>query len=182
MHTEKINENSQRYSHLLFIGLIAILVVGRAVVTLSSADSNKGKIISVSFSTIDKGFRSGIKERKLVVIKTEKEWEEFWRLHKKTFLPEQQIPPVDFNHEMIVAVLSGEKRTGGYGVEITRAEENIAKRQLEVFVLETHPSPKAVVIQALTQPYHVAKLKKVDISVVFISSSESRRNPEESRE
>ena len=168
MHTEKINENSRQYLRLLFIGLTAVLTLGRAGVISSFANSNTEKIISVSFSTIDKGFRSGIKERKLVVIKTEKEWEEFWRLHKKTFLTEQQIPPVDFKQEMVIAVFSGEKRTGGYGIEITRVEENLEKSRLEVFFLETHPSPKSMVTQALTQPYHIVKLKKVDIPVVFI--------------
>jgi len=117
---------------------------------------------------MDKGFRSGIKERKLVVIRTEKEWEEFWHLHKKAILPEQQVPPVDFNQQMVIAVLSGEKRTGGYGIEITRVEENLEKSQLEVFFLETHPSPKSMATQALTQPYHIVKLKRVDIPVVFI--------------
>ena len=112
MHTEKINENSRQYLRLLFIGLTAVLTLGRAGVISSFANSNTEKIIRSLFSTIDKGFRSGIKERKLVVIKTEKEWEEFWRLHKKTFLTEQQIPPVDFKQEMVIAVFSGEKRTG----------------------------------------------------------------------
>lgn len=168
MHTEKINENSRQYFRLLFIGLTAVLMLGRAGVISSSAGLNKEKIISVSFSTIDKGFRSGIKERKFVVIKTEKEWEEFWRLHKKTFLPEQQIPPVDFKQEMVIAVFSGEKRTGGYGIEIKRVEENLEKSQLEVFFLETHLSPKSMVTQDLTQPCHIVKLKKVDVPLVFI--------------
>jgi hypothetical protein len=171
MHTEKINENSRQYFRLLFIGLTAVLMLGRAGVISSSAGLNKEKIISVSFSTIEKGFRSGIKERKFVVIKTEKEWEEFWRLHKKTFLPEQQIPPVDFKQEMVIAVFSGEKRTGGYGIEITRVEENLGKSQLEVFFLETHPSPKSMVTQDLTQPCHIVNLKKVDVPLVFIPGS-----------
>jgi hypothetical protein len=168
MHKGKINPDFRPYSYLLLGSLVAIFLLGIALVISSSADSNKERTISLSFSTIEKGFRSEIKERKLVVIRTEKEWEEFWRLHKKPFLTEQQIPPVDFKHEMVIAVLSGEKRTGGYGIEITRVEENLEKGQLEVFFLETHPSPKSMVIQALTQPYHIVKLKKVDVPLVFI--------------
>ena len=159
------------------MGFTVIFIFGGAGVISSFADSNREKIIPVSFSTIDKGFRSGIKERKLLVIKAEKEWEEFWRLHKKAFLPVQQIPPVDFKQEMVIAVLSGEKRTGGYGIEITRVEENLVKTQMEVYFLETHPSPKSMVTQALTQPHHIVKLKKVDIPVVFVPGSESGRNP-----
>lgn len=171
MHKEGIDENPEQYSRLLIIGLVVIFVLGGAEVISSSADSNKEKIISVSFSTIDKGFRSGIKERKFIVIKTEKEWGDLWRLQKGTFLPEQHIPRVDFEQEMVIAVFSGEKRTGGYGIEITRVEENLEKGQLKVIFLETHPSPKSMLIQVLTQPYHIVKLKKVDTPVVFIPGS-----------
>jgi len=73
---------------------------------------------------------------------------------------------------MVIAVFSEEKRTGGYGIEITRVEENLEKGQMEVFFLETHPSPNSMVTQALTQPYHIVKLKKVDIPVVFIADRE----------
>ena len=135
----------------------------------SSVESNKEKIVPISFSTIDKGLQSGIKGRKFVVIKTDKEWEDFWRLHKRTFLPQQPIPHVDFKQEIVIAVFSGEKRTGGHGIEIKRVEQNLEKGQLEVFFLETHPSPGAMVIQGLTQPYDIVKLKKFDIPVVFIA-------------
>jgi len=143
-------------------------MLGRAGVISSSANSNKGKIISVSFFTIEKGFRSGIKERKFVAIRTEKEWADLWRLHEGPFSPEQHISLIDFKQEMVIAVFSGEKRTGGYGIEIRRVEENLEKSQLEVFFLETHPSPKSMLTQALTQPYHIVKLKKVDVPLVFI--------------
>ncbi|MGZ3537739.1 MAG: protease complex subunit PrcB family protein [Thermodesulfobacteriota bacterium] len=56
-------------------------------------------------------------------------------------------------------------------MEIKRVEGNLEKGQLDVFSLETHPPPKSIVIQALTQPYHIVKLKKVDIPVMFIPGS-----------
>jgi len=171
MLKEKENENSQKCSRLLLSSLIVILILGGSEVIPSSMDSNKEKIISLSFFTIDKGFRSGIKEQKIIATKKEKEWEDLWRLHKGTSLPGQEIPRIDFEQEMVIAVFSGEKRTGGYGIEIKRVEENLEKGQLDAFSLETHPSPKSIVIQALTQPYHIVKLKKVDIPVMFIPGS-----------
>ncbi len=78
---------------------------------------------------------------------------------------------------MVIAVFSGEKRTGGYGIEITRVEENFEKGLLEVFFFETHSSPGSIVIQALTQPYHIVKLETVDIPVVFITSNQNEREP-----
>ncbi len=137
----------------------------------SSADSDRDKIISVSFSKIDKGFRSGIKERKVVLIKSEKEWGDLWRLHKGAFLPEQPIPRVDFRQEMVVAVFSGEKKSGGYGIEITKIEEKQEEGELIVLFLETQPPPKAMVTQALTQPYHIVKTRRIDLPVKFTPGS-----------
>ena len=171
MHKGKINPDFRPYSYLLLGSLVAIFLLGIALVISSSADSNKERTISLFFSTIEKGFRSEIKERKLVVIKKEKEWADLWQLHKGAFRPEQHIPAVDFQQEMVIAVLSGEKRTGGYGIEITRVEENLEKSRLEVFFLETHPSPESMVTQALTQPYHIVKLNRVDIPAGFIPDS-----------
>jgi hypothetical protein len=173
MQKEKFSRQFKRYSHLLLVSFIVTLIFG--VTEVSSMGSNKEKIISISFSSIDKGSRSVKKDREFVIIKTEKEWGDLWQLHKKTSLPEQQIHPVDFKEEMVIAVFSGEKRTGGYGIEITRIEENLEKGQLEVFFLETHPFPNSIVIQALTQPYHIVKLKKVDIPVVFFAGNQSER-------
>ncbi|MGZ3537738.1 MAG: hypothetical protein ACXVAB_06850 [Thermodesulfobacteriota bacterium] len=112
MLKQKENENSQKRSRRLLSSLIVILILGGSEVIPSSMDPNKEKIISLSFFTIDKGFRSGIKEQKFIAPKKEKKWEDLWRLHKGTSLPGQEIR-IDFEQEMVIAVFSGEKRTGG---------------------------------------------------------------------
>jgi hypothetical protein len=172
MDKERIDQNLQQFSILLLIGLILIfMLVGEAEVISSSAGSNKEGIILLSFSTIDKGFLSPIKERKLVILKSEKEWGDLWRLHKGAFLPKQPIPSVNFKQDMIVAVFSGEKKTGGYGIEITKIEETREKGEVIVFFLETQPPSKAMVTQALTQPYHIVKTGRTNFKVKFTSGS-----------
>ena len=168
---EKMNEEFQRYFRLLLVGFIILFIFGGAEVVPSSAESNKEKIIPISFCTIDKGSQSGIKEQRFVVVKTEKEWEDLWRLHKGTFLPEQRIPSVDLKQEMIIGVFSGEKRTGGYRIEITKIEENGEKRQLIVFFLESQPPSRAMVTEALTQPYHIVRTRRIELPVKFIPES-----------
>ncbi len=68
---------------------------------------------------------------------------------------------------MIVAVFSGEKRTGGFEIEIARIEQAQAARRLRVSVRVTSPAPGAMRAQALTQPYHIVTLTKIDLPVVF---------------
>jgi hypothetical protein len=70
---------------------------------------------------------------------------------------------------MIVAVFSGEKKTGGYGIQITKIEEDQKKGELIVCLLETQPSLKAIVTQALTQPHHIVRTRRIDLPVKFIS-------------
>jgi len=136
--------------------------------SLCLSDETKEKTAPVAFVTVEKGARSGIKDRQFIAIRNEKEWESLWARHKSTFSPMPKIPSVDFDREMVVAVFSGEKRTGGYGIEIQEIEENREKGEIAVFYVEKESPPRSIVIQTLTQPYHIVRLKKIDLPVTFV--------------
>lgn len=73
MDKEKTDRNPQQFSGVLLTGVILISMLLGGVDGISfSADSDKEGIVSVSFSTVDRGFRSDIKERKLVTVKWRK--------------------------------------------------------------------------------------------------------------
>jgi hypothetical protein len=137
----------------------------------SSSDEAKGKIARIPFLTAEKGYRSGIKERRFVVIRTEEEWERLWTLHKSTVSPAPKVPAVDFQQEMILAVFSGDRRTGGYGIEIQKIEEDPERGQLSVYFLETEPPPRSMVIQAFNQPCHLVRTEKINLPARFIPES-----------
>jgi hypothetical protein len=121
-----------------------------------------------SFVTLAKGSQSGVRERKLVVIRSESDWQALWNTHASLSVTPKKLPLVDFQTEMIIAVFSGEKLTGGYGIEITRIQEESTKHTLEAVVHESKPPPGAMVIQALTQPYHIVKLTRNELPVTFV--------------
>jgi hypothetical protein len=131
--------------------------------------ANMRTIEQVAFVNIDKGFRSGVRERKFVVIKTANEWEELWSSHVSGSISPKALPSIDFQTEMIVAVFLGEKMTGGYDVEIIKIEEAHQKPVLTVTIRDTKPSPDIIVTQALTQPFHIVKLKRVELAATFVS-------------
>jgi hypothetical protein len=58
----------------------------------------------------------------------------------------------EFKRTAIVAAFLGERRTGGYGVEITRARDG------DVRIRETTPPKDAMVTQALTRPYKIVSV------------------------
>jgi len=58
---------------------------------------------------------------------------------------------------LYVAVFSGRKRTGGYGIKVLHVEDNEGKTV--VTVQETSPKPSTYVTQAITYPYTVIRTK-----------------------
>jgi hypothetical protein len=138
-----------------------------ASITACSA-ANMGTIEQFSFVNIDKGFTSGLRERKFLVIKSAEEWAELWNSHVSGSTSPKALPPVDFRTEIVVAVFPGEKMTGGYAVEIVKIEQDRQKRVLTVRIRDTKPAADAIVAQALTQPFHIVKLKRVELAATFV--------------
>lgn len=123
----------------------------------------------VPFVTIDQGFSSGIRERKFLVIKSEAEWKTLWQTHAQPAVPVKEVPRVDFDKEMVVAVFLGEKPTGGYKLEITGIDEDRGKGQLRIVLRESKPPVGSIAIQALTQPYQIVRVKKSDLTTTFVT-------------
>jgi hypothetical protein len=146
---------------------IAIGLYFLTAITACSAE-NMSSVEQVSFVNLDNGFRSGVREPKFVVIKTVNDLKELWSSHVSGSIPSKALPSVDFQKEMVVAVFLGEKATGGYSVEITKIEETRQKRVLTVSIRESKPAPDAMVTQALTQPFHIVKLKKLELATTFV--------------
>lgn len=121
------------------------------------------------FITIDQGSRSGVRERKFLVIKNEAEWKTLWQTHVQPEVPAKELPQVDFEREMVVAVFLGEKPTGGYKLGITAIEEDRGKGQLRIVLRESKPPVGSIAIQALTQPYHIVRVKKTDLPATFVA-------------
>ncbi len=77
---------------------------------------------------------------------------------------------VDLNQDTVIAVLSGEKPTGGHAIQISRVVE--FDDHLSVSIIETAPGAGCFVTQAFTNPYHVVKIKKTGKSITFDVKSE----------
>jgi hypothetical protein len=118
----------------------------------------------VSFKTIARGVRSGVREPLETVIRSQTDWQSLWGRHTSTGTVPAPLPVVDFDKEIVAAVFFGEKPTGGYGVEISSAE--VADRALTVFVRETSPKPGAMVTQAINQPFHIVRIETAGVETV----------------
>jgi len=132
----------------------------RPLLQLAAGQTNTKLTVDISFQTVVKGSRSGVREPLQMVIRSQAEWDALWKRHVSI---ETNPPPpraIDFNKEIVIGVFLGEKPTGGYDVEIIRAEQTDGA--LIIRYREKNPPPGGIVIQALTQPFHIIKAVRDD--------------------
>jgi PrcB C-terminal len=116
--------------------------------------------------TVEKGHRSGVRESLQVVIRSQDEWNAFWKRPSAIETNPSPASSIDFNREMVVGIFLDEKSTGGYEVEIVRAERSDSL--LYFSYREEGPPPGAMLTQALTQPFHLIRVAKHDnVQVIF---------------
>src|SRR5437899_1704963 len=142
------------------------VVLALAVALLLCLAANAVEKIPVR--TLAKGAFSGITTPKQEVIKDQAAWEKFWNAHHAKAKSAPKLPAVDFGKEMIIAVTMGRKNSGGYSVEITGVAA--AANRLRVSVKQTLPKPGAMVITALTAPFHFVAVPKSDLPAEFVET------------
>lgn len=114
---------------------------------------------------IAKGGFSGFQEAAQIVITNSTQWAEVWKKHSTKQIPAKPTPEVNFEKESVLFVSLGQKRSGGYSVEITDLEQTAGKTK----VLVKTQSPKAggVQLQAITSPFHIVAVPRLTGPVSF---------------
>jgi hypothetical protein len=67
---------------------------------------------------------------------------------------------VDFANELVIAVASGQQRTGGFTIAVDRVTQK--ESELTVQVVETSPDPNCMTTSELTQPVDVVAIPRVE--------------------
>jgi len=110
----------------------------------------------ITFQTVSKGSRSGVRDSRQMVLRGQAEWHALWAQHVSTDALPAPPPPIDFARGLVVAVFLGDKPTGGYDVTISRAQRG--HDSVVIYFRERVPAPGALVTQSLTQPFHVVQI------------------------
>ncbi len=145
---------------------ILALILADTLCPPSAAVAQADVRTPIPLQNLLKGYSSGVREPLKIVIQTQDQWNSLWKRHSSMQAISSPAPQVDFATEMVAVIFLGEKRTGGYEVEITKAERNDST--LYLYYRERSPSPGGVVAQVMTQPYHVVKLAKQNVPPVFL--------------
>jgi hypothetical protein len=132
----------------------------RPLPQLAAGQSDTKLTVDTSFQTVVKGARSGVRDPLQIVIRSQAEWDALWKRHVSIETNPPPPPAIDFNKQIVIGVFLGEKPTGGYDVEITRAEQSDGA--LVLHYREKSPLPGSIAIQVLTQPFHIIQVVRDD--------------------
>ncbi len=151
---------------------IIITALFFAVLISGCVQAPKSVEKEIPFETIEKGEYShysenhaGNKSSGYFVLNDKESWEKFYVDLRGSPTIDLAVPPVDFSASTVIAVVMGQKSTGGYSIEITKIVEG--GTNLLAYVNETSPGRGALVTEALTQPYHIVKTQKITKPVEF---------------
>jgi hypothetical protein len=126
--------------------------------------------MNIDFTMIARGTDSGYQSAsQIMVIDNSEQWNDLWQQHTCNTEPPPPVPRMDFTRHSVVAVFAGEQPTGGYSVEILSAETSGSQTQVQLRITVQHRQPSAgdFVIEALTYPYHMIRIPKIEGRVVF---------------
>ena len=111
---------------------------------------------------------SGIVQPVQTAITSQEEWNVFWVAHMAHVWNPGHPPQVDFDKNIVLAVLMGEQTTGGYEIRIDRVVFDQQKQCIRVYYSEYRPAPNAAALQSLTYPSYIVKVDKVPYkSIIF---------------
>jgi hypothetical protein len=137
---------------------LSVLAAILALAALSACRSAPSG--SDGFRTLAIGYQTGLSGEGLRVARSANEWSALWREHTSQALPRPDAPEVDFERDVVVIVLAGDRPTGGYGIEVLDA--TFDGKALVLGARETVPAPDAIVPMVVTRPYHLIATPRTD--------------------
>lgn len=88
-----------------------------------------------------------------LVARNQRQWEQIWRYSAGTQVPQPEMPEIDFDVHMVIAVFMGQRSSGGYAVTIDSVTEK--EDHVEVRYTTRSPGHGDMVTTALTSPFHI---------------------------
>lgn len=159
-----LSNNYYRFMVWLFVSCTILLLSCHQRISgdLQESPHNMSK---PEIITVARGSYCGIDSGMNRVIDSQNEFKKLW---EKVFVNTQPIPPlpdVNFAEETVLAVFLGKRSTGGFGIEI----DYIKKHEdcLTAIVKTTTPEPGEMVTMAISQPFHIAKVRSSGTDIVF---------------
>lgn len=121
----------------------------------------------VAMTAVAEDAFSGIHDARNVVVRDAAAWASLWAAHSSGRSPAPEVPRVDFNTHMLVAVFAGQSGNGCRQVRIDKVSSGSGK--LVVSFEERDLATFAICTQAASSPMAVAAIPRSDAVVEFVN-------------
>lgn len=121
---------------------------------------------AVPFRVIEENNMSGFNSGMTKLITSTPDWVAVWMERQRNLQTKRLHPEIDFDRDVVIAVAMGQKKTGGYSVDITRVIRT--KDDIRIYLKKTAPPDDAKLPAVVTSPFIFARMKKPDRPVVFL--------------
>lgn len=130
-----------------------------------SAQKNNLNYASISFEKIESQSYGGYQHQHYLVITNINQLKKIYTQINLTRKPGLPLPTINFNNEIVVALFMGQKKTGGFKVEI---DSLITYKDNSIDLFIKSSAPKSMSTMAITQPFSLYKLNTSSTKISFI--------------
>lgn len=109
----------------------------------------------LAITNIDSGNQSAIRDNTATSLRDVHAWRLFWQHHKSDDLPTPPLPTVDFDKEIVIIYMLGEKSRGSTRVFIESVEDDGASLTVTVACKMS----SGLSTSAMCNPYAIAKVQ-----------------------
>ena len=120
----------------------------------------------IEFETLGSGNLSGLDGTCGLVIRSDAEWQRLWGAHCAIQTGGPPCPEVDFEREMVVAWVLGDRPTAGYGVTVESVRRD--GDRLVVEAVESGPPEGMMAAQVITRPNVFVRVPRHDGSIELL--------------
>lgn len=117
----------------------------------------------INFVVITTGSTTGIKTDMTTIYKldTEQAFAAFWAEHSRNLQPAQTAPVVDFNKDMIIALVDTDQPSSGYELAVDKLEA--VDNKLYLFATRKQPGAGCVNLGMISQPFVMVQVPKSEL-------------------
>lgn len=138
--------------------VFAVMVLCSACCSCSRSPNASGEPLAMT--PLADGAGSAIRTEQLTIVRDLEAWRALWDAHTATQLPRPELPAVNFDEEMVVAVFLGERTSGGYGVAIEACTPD--GETVTVVARETAPAADSMQATVMTAPFAFVCVPRAD--------------------
>ncbi len=148
------------YKAILLLSLVLAFLTGCSE---EPAAPKGNEPAAIHFAVITTGNNSGIQADMTSIYKldTQQSFDEFWAQHSKNLQPPITAPVIDFNKDMVIAVVDSDQPSSGYEMSIDKLQAVDTK--LYIFATRKQPGAGCVNLGMISQPFIMIEVPKSDL-------------------